>query len=141
MSPAELKTLIESDQQALIAASASRWRDCAVRASAIAPAIRQTVDGGIVQKIASMNGVWAKITLARESAETPDAVKGICITFLDWVRKDWRIDFDLPEVEAMLAGLIQAGVVTQGEADEIDAAANTPQSFTPAECRFAMTGV
>ena len=141
MTPAELKTLIESDSEANTAAKENRWRDCATRASVIAPSIRQPVDGGLVQKIASMNGVWAKIVLARESSETPAPIKGICITFLDWVRKDWRIDFDLPEVQAMLGGLIQSELVTDEEVAVLDAAANIAQTITPAECRFAMIGV
>lgn len=141
MTPAELKTLIESDSEASTAATGNRWRDCATRTSEIAPSVRQPVDGGLVQKIASMNGVWAKIVLARESSETPDQIKGICITFLDWVRKDWRIDFDLPEVQQMLGGLLQSGLVTQDEVSVLNAAADTAQTITPAECRFAMTGV
>ena len=80
-----------------------------------------------------MNGVWAKIGLARESSETPSQIKGICITFLDWVRKDWRIDFDLPEVQTMLGGLIQSGLVTEQEVAVLDDAANTPQTITAAE--------
>jgi hypothetical protein len=140
VTPAELKTLIESDQEATAFAVAEQWVECAERSAAIAPAVRNPVDGGLVQKIASMNGVWAKITLARESSETPPQIKGICITFLDWVRKDWRIDFDLPEVQTMLGGLIQSGLVTEQEVAVLDAAANTPQTFTPIECRIAMRG-
>jgi hypothetical protein len=126
----ELKALIESDQTARDHFAAGRDVQCADRCTAIAPTIRQPVDGGLVQKIASMNGVWAKIVLAREFAETPPQIKGICITFLDWVRKDWRIDFDLPEVQAMLAGLIQSGLVTEQEVAVLDAAADTPQTIT-----------
>lgn len=130
MTTDELKALIESDQTARDHFAAGRDVQCADRCTAIAPTIRQPVDGGLVQKIASMNGVWAKIVLAREFAETPPQIKGICITFLDWVRKDWRIDFDLPEVQAMLAGLIQSGLVTEQEVAVLDAAADTPQTIT-----------
>jgi hypothetical protein len=140
MNPGELKTLIESDSEALAHWNAGRHAACAARCSVIAPVIRQPVDGGLIQKIASMNGVWAKITLARESSETPDAIKGICITFLDWVRKDWRIDFDLPEVEAMLGGLLQSGLVTAEEVAALDAAANVPQVFTTDDVQEAMKG-
>jgi hypothetical protein len=140
MNPSELKTLIESDSETLAHWNAGRHAACAARCSVIAPVIRQPVDGGLIQKIASMNGVWAKITLARESSETPDAIKGICITFLDWVRKDWRIDFDLPEVEAMLGGLLQSGLVTAEEVAALDAAANVPQVFTTDDVQQAMKG-
>lgn len=138
MSPQELKALIESDAEALAYWNAGRHVVCAARCGEIAPTLRQPVDGGLVQKIASMNGVWAKITLARESTETPSQIKGICITFLDWVRKDWRIDFDLPEVQAMLGGLIQSGLVTEQEVAALDAAANVQQTFTTDDVQRAM---
>jgi hypothetical protein len=130
MTTDELKALIESDQTASDHFAAGRDVQCAERCSEIAPTTRQPVDGGLVQKIASMNGVWAKIVLARESSETPAPIKGICITFLDWVRKDWRIDFDLPEVQAMLGGLMQSGLVTEQEVAVLDAAADTLQTIT-----------
>jgi hypothetical protein len=133
MTTDELKALIESDQTARDHFAAGRDVQCAERCTAIAPTIRQPVDGGLVQKIASMNGVWAKIVLARESSETPPQIKGICITFLDWVRKDWRIDFDLPEVQAMLDGLMQSELVTEQEVAALDAAADTAQTITPSE--------
>jgi hypothetical protein len=138
MTPSELKTLIESDAEALAYWTAGRHVVCAARCGEIAPTLRQPVDGGLVQKIASMNGVWAKITLARESSETPAPIKGICITFLDWVRKDWRIDFDLPEVQTMLGGLIQSGLVTEQEVAALDAAANVRQTFTTDDVQRAM---
>jgi hypothetical protein len=138
MTPSELKTLIESDAEASQCWADRRDAACASRCSVIAPVVRQPVDGGLIQKIASMNGVWAKITLARESAETPSQIKGICITFLDWVRKDWRIDFDLPEVQQMLGGLIQSGLVTEQEVAVLDAAANVPQTFTTDDVQQAM---
>jgi hypothetical protein len=133
MNREQLRTLIESDSEASAHFAAGRDVQCAERCTAIAPTIRQPVDGWLVQKIASMNGVWAKIVLARESAETPASIKGICITFLDWVRKDWRIDFDLPEVQTMLGGLVQSGLVTQQEVAVLDAAANTTQTITANE--------
>jgi hypothetical protein len=138
VTPAELKTLIESDSEALAHWNAGRHAACAARCGEIAPTLRQPVDGGLVQKIASMNGVWAKIVLARESAETPPQIRGICITFLDWVRKDWRIDFDLPEVQTMLGGLVQSGLVTTGEVAALDAAANVQQTFTTDDVQQAM---
>ncbi len=138
MTAAELKTLIESDSEALGHWDAGRHAACAVRCGEIAPTLRQPVDGGLVQKIASMNGVWAKITLARESAETPPPIKGICITFLDWIRKDWQIDFDLPEVQTMLGGLIQSGLVTEQEVSALDAAADVRQNFSTDDVQQAM---
>ena len=138
MTTNELRDLIQSDTEAAAHFAAGRHAACADRCGVIAPAIRQPVDGGEIQKIASMNGVWAKIVLARESAETPAQIKGICITFLDWIRKGWRIDFDLPEVQQMLAGLTQSGLVTQQEVAQLDAVANTHQTFTTDDIQRAM---
>jgi hypothetical protein len=133
MTTDELKALIDGDEIASGHFAAGRDLQCAERCSEIAPTVRTPVDGGVIQKIASMNGVWAKITLARESTETPAPIKGICITFLDWVRKDWRIDFDLPQVQQMLGGLLESGLVTQQEVAELDAAANAQQAITANE--------
>jgi hypothetical protein len=94
---------------------------CAERCSAIAPAIRVPVPAADIQYDASVNGVWAKITIARESSATPDEIKGICLTFLDWIKSGRPIDFDMVEVQAMLAGLVAAGLVTAQQAVDMDA--------------------
>ena len=116
MTNAELTALIESDAEALGHFLASRDKLCAERCSAIAPTIRVPVPAADIQYDASVNGVWAKITIARESSATPDEVKGICITFLDWVKSGRPIDFDMPEVVGMLAGLVAVGLVTSQQA-------------------------
>jgi hypothetical protein len=116
MTNAELTALIESDAEALGHFLASRDQLCAERCSLIAPTIRVPVPAADIQYDASVNGVWAKITIARESSATPDEVKGICITFLDWVKSGRPIDFDMPEVVGMLAGLVAVGLVTSQQA-------------------------
>ena len=133
MTPAELKTLIESDAEALGHFLASRDQLCAERCSVIAPTIRVPVPAADIQYDASVNGVWAKITIARESADTPLQIKGICLTFLDWIKSGRPIDFDMVEVQAMLAGLVAAGLVTAQQAIDMDAQATVGQTFTASQ--------
>jgi hypothetical protein len=138
MTNAELTALIASDSVALTHFVASRDQLCAERCSAIAPTIRVPVPAADIQYDASVNGVWAKITIARESSATPDQIKGICITFLDWVKSGRPIDFDMPEVVAMLAGLVTAGLVTAQQAIDMDARATVAQVITSnqiSDCR------
>lgn len=133
MTNEELKTLIESDAVALAHFVASRDQLCAERCSAIAPAIRVPVPAADIQYDASVNGVWAKITIARESSATPDEIKGICITFLDWIKSGRPIDFDMPEVVGMLAGLVAVGLVTSQQAIDMDAQATVGQTFSASQ--------
>jgi hypothetical protein len=133
MTNAELKALIESDSVALAHFSASRDQLCAERCSVIAPTIRVPVPAADIQYDASVNGVWANITLARESADTPLQIKGICLTFLDWIKSGRPIDFDMVEVQAMLAGLVAAGLVTSQQAINMDAQATVGQTFTASQ--------
>ena len=133
MTNEELKTLIESDAVALAHFVASRDQLCAERCSAIAPTIRVPVPAADIQYDASVNGVWANITLARESADTPLQIKGICLTFLDWIKSGRPIDFDMVEVQAMLAGLVAAGLVTSQQAIDMDAEATVGQTFTASQ--------
>ena len=138
MTNEELKALIESDSVALAHFVASRDQLCADRCSLIAPTIRVPVPAADIQYDASVNGVWAKITIARESSATPDEIKGVCITFLDWIKSGRPIDFDMPEVVAMLAGLVAVGLVTSQQAIDMDARATVAQVITTtqvSDCR------
>jgi hypothetical protein len=133
MTNAELKALIESDAEALGHFLASRDQLCAERCSVIAPTIRVPVPAADIQYDASVNGVWAKITIAREAETTPQEIKGICITFLDWIKSGRPIDFDMPEVVGMLAGLVAVGLVTQQQATDMDAQATVGQTFSASQ--------
>jgi len=138
MTIAELTALIASDGIATNHFLASRDQLCAERCSAIAPTIRVPVPAADIQYDASVNGVWAKITIARESSSTPDQIKGICITFLDWVKSGRPIDFDMPEVVGMLAGLVTVGLVTSQQAIDMDARGTVSQVITAnqvSDCR------
>jgi hypothetical protein len=138
MTPSELKTLIESDAEASQCWADRRDAACAARCSVIAPKLRRLVTADEIQLHSSKNGTWAAITLARESAETPLQIKGVCITFLDWVRSGRSVDFDLPEVQGMVGGLIQSGLVTEQQAAELDAMGYESQTFTTDDVQQAM---
>lgn len=133
MDTIQLKTLIDSDSVAKSHFEAGRDIECATRVSEIVPTLRQPVEASDVHYYAAICGAWALINLAWESAETPAQIKGICITFRDWVKAGRKIDFDMPEVQQMMGGLVQAGVITQQQSALIDAAANVKQTITANE--------
>lgn len=133
MTSEELKSLIQSDAQAAAHFAASRDQLCAERCSVIAPTIRVPVPAADIQYSAAVNGVWAKITIARESSDTPTEIKGVCITFIDWIKSGRPIDFDMPEVVGMLAGLVAVGLVTAQQATDMDAQATVGQTFTASQ--------
>ena len=136
-----LKALIESDAIATAAATAEDWNTVASRCGVIAPAVRVPVSSSDVRREAALNGVWANIGLAgRAGSAAPDQIKGICITFIDWVLHSPTLDFDLPQVQAMAGGLIAAGICTQEQYDALSALGNQSQTFTALECRVAMRG-
>ncbi len=138
MNTEQLRTLIESDQEALAHWNAGRHAACAERCGDIAPTVRRLVTADEIQLHASKNGTWAAITLARESAETPLQIKGVCITFLDWIKSGRAVDFDLPEVQQMVGGLIASTLVTQQQADNLEAMADQKQTFTTDDVQQAM---
>jgi len=139
LTPQQLKQLIESDTEASEHYAAGRHAACAARCSVIAPTIRVQVAADTIQREASLSGSWAKIVLARESTATPVELKGVCITLLDWVDKGRTIDFDLPQVQGMLAALVAANIVPQSEADALNASASVPQTFTTDDIQQAMS--
>ena len=138
MNAQDIKTLIESDAAAAASAAIGADAECASRCSAIAPQVRQPVTAADVQYTASINGVWGTINLARESTQTPDQIKGVCITFLDWIKSGRAIDFDMPQVQSMLGGLIQSGLVTQAQADTLNAQGSVAQVITSDQVSAAM---
>ena len=141
MTPSELKTLIESDAAASASATADDWVACADRSGIIAPTVRVPVPSSDVRREASLDGVWATMALAsRESSLATDEVKGICITFIDWIDHSSTLDFDLPQVQAMAAGLVAAGICTQAQYDDLSALGDQSQTFSALECRVAMRG-
>lgn len=141
MTNEQLKTLIESDAAATASAIADDWVAVADRSGVIAPTVRVPVQSSDVRREAALNSVWAAIVLAaRESSVAPDQIKGICITFIDWIDHSPTLDFDLPQVQQMAGALIAAGICTQAQYDALSALGNQRQTFSALECRVAMRG-
>lgn len=92
--------------------------------------VRRLVETWRVKQYAIEQGVWAKLKLAKDSPLAPDELKGLCISILDWIDdsagKIQTVDMDLPSVQYMLGGLVQASLATQEQMAAIIAMANTP---------------
>jgi hypothetical protein len=92
--------------------------------------VRRLVDTWRIKQYAIEQGVWAKLKLAKDNALASDELKGLCISILDWIDdsagKIQTVDMDLPSVQYMLAGLVQAPLATQDQVNAIIAMADTP---------------
>lgn len=141
MTPEALQQLILSDQQAAAMAIADQWKECADRCTEIAIPLRVPIPAQVLSRASALDGSFGKITLAaREGAEAPDSVKGVCVTFLFWMSQGWDLDIDLPQVQVMMGVLISAGIITQEQANDISALANRQPTITALECRIAIRG-
>lgn len=139
MTPQEIKTVIAGDTIAAQLFAAAEDQRCAERVTAIAPPKRDLVPAADLQYFAAINGIWAKLRLAIQSTSTPDLIKGVCITFVDWVEAGRPIDLDHPQVATMLAALVQSGLVTAEQQTALMALANRPQSVTAIEIEYVRT--
>lgn len=141
MTPQELKTLIESDPTAHALMIAAEDQQCAERINAIAPPKRELVAAADLQYFAAINGIWARLRLAIGNTSTPDLIKGVCITFIDWVDAGRPIDLDNPAVAEMLGALVAAGLVTAEQQTALMALANKAQHVTAIEVEFVRTRI
>jgi hypothetical protein len=139
MTPQEIKTLIQSDTVAMQLLNAREDQLCAERVNAIAPPRRELVPAADLQYYSAVNGIWARLRLAIVSEATPDLIKGVCITFVDWVEAGRPIDLDHPQVAQMLGALVGAGLVTTEQQTAIMALANRPQTVSAIEIEFVRT--
>lgn len=128
MNQEELRKLIASDKQATELFEAGVDNACAERCTEIAPTLWVPVPCGEVKKQAALSGAWAKIKMAsRETSLAPDQVKGVCITFVDWIDFAETIDFQLPEVQGMAQVLIGAKLITKPEYEKLIGLGQKPQ--------------
>ena len=141
MTPQQLKAFILADSAAAALFAQKQDQLCTERVNAIAPPVRSLVDAADLQHYASLNGIWAKVRLAESDVNTPDSIKGVCVTFVDWVQAGKPIDLDLPQVGAMLDALVAATLVTSDQKVEILALGNKPQVVTALEVEFARTRI
>ena len=83
-----------------------------------------------IKQHAVLNGYWPVVKAGQLDADTAKA--GLCMTVIDWI-EDVRIsttDFSLPQVQSMIAGLVTFGLITQAQADELNAMAIETVSWT-----------
>jgi hypothetical protein len=120
MNADELRELLESDAEASQLFAVGNDASCRDRLLVIAPKIRVPVSAADIKYHAVLSGSWAKIKLAIVSPVAPDQIKAACISFIDWVDSGRPIDFDLPIVQQMLGGLLQAGLVDGATAELMD---------------------
>ena len=131
MTPAELKTLIESDATASALLAAGNDNDCAARLVVIAPLVQQLVANVDIKRQAILSGYWAGITIATEAANTNAAVRGLAISVGAWVNDTTATtDFALPQVQAMLDGLVASTLITADQRAELTALSMVPQVIT-----------
>jgi len=132
MTPEQLKTLIESDATATALFSAGNDNDAATRLTAIAPMVQRLVPNVDVKRHAILNGYWAAVTIAGEATNTVLQVRGLAISVGAWVNEvSATTDFSLPQVQAMLAGLLASGLMTAEQQASLIALASVPQVITP----------
>lgn len=108
--------------------------EAAVMVNAKTVDVRREVPTWQLKRHAIESGYWAAIKLARESADTPDQVRGLCLSVLDWIDdpsgKTQQVDLDRPAVAGMVASLVSVGLITQEIAAEIDAMADATIAWT-----------
>lgn len=102
-----------SDQQAADAVNAKRV------------AVRRPVPTWLVRQTAIELGVWPALV----AAGTP-----LTVSVLAWIDDQsgtiQSVDLDRPSVQAILAGLVQAGIVTQAQAATLDGLADADIPWT-----------
>jgi hypothetical protein len=130
MTPTDLWTLIQSDAQAQALANVGNDRDCAVRCSEIAPTIRKPVPAELVQRIASLNGLWGMLKIAALNQSLSNPPRGAAVSFVDWIEQGADLDTDNASVKVMAATLIEYSLATASQFAEISAAGNALQVIT-----------
>jgi hypothetical protein len=130
MTPTDLWTLIQGDTQAKACADAGNDRDCAVRCSEIAPVLRRPVPAELVQRIASLNGLWGMLKIAALNQSLSNPPRGAAVSFVDWIERGAELDTDNALVKAMAATLIEYSLATANQFAEISAAGNASQVIT-----------
>lgn len=94
--------------------------------------IRRPVPTWLVRQAAIEAGYWPALVEARES--TSPAVRALAITVLAWIDDQsgtiQSVDMDRAAVIGMRAALVQAGIVTQAQADALSSLADASIPWT-----------
>ena len=82
--------------------------------------VRAPVETWQVKQFLIEQSIWPGLKLTQEDREVPAAIRGLCISVVDWVDdaagKVRTVDLDLPSVVQMVAGLVAAGLATSQQA-------------------------
>lgn len=133
MTPSELYTLIQSDTEAKAAYDVSNDVVCAARCGVIAPTVRTPVPAEDVQFYTTAAGFWGAIKRVAQNPNASEPPQIAAISFIDWITSGRSLNFDSPNVQALAAQLVTAGLVTQQHIDQLSALMDVPQKFTPAD--------
>jgi hypothetical protein len=94
--------------------------------------VRRPVPTWSIRQAAIEGGYWVSLLDARESSTA--AVRALAISVLAWIDDQsgtiQTVDLDRPAVVAMRAALVQAGIVTQPQADALSALADASIPWT-----------
>lgn len=92
--------------------------------------VRRPVPTWKVRQAAIAGGYWASLVQARDVAQTA----AIAINVLAWIDDQsgtiQTVDMDSPAAGAMRSALVQAGIVTQAQADALSALADNAIPWT-----------
>jgi len=90
---------------------------------------RQQVDCGKLQDECMALGVWAKLEAAAETGKA-DPPASLARTMMQRLNTGRPLDLDTPAVQTMTANMISFGLMTQDEADTMDALADVVVPWT-----------
>ena len=99
----------------------------AVNAKTVAE--RQPVDSGELQDQCMALGVWARLEAAAETGKA-DPPASLARTMMQRLNQNRPIDLDTTAVQTMTANMISFGLMTQDEADTMDALADVSVPWT-----------
>ena len=129
MTDAELYAMIQSDTQAAALYTEGNDEGCAVRCSAIAPPVRQSVDAGRLMDAFMSLGIWQRLEAAAPpgSIDPPASTARTMMTRLSQSRP---VDLDNPAVQGIVADCIAHNLMSQAEASALSTLADSGQTIT-----------
>jgi len=136
MTPAELKSLIESDAEATALANAGNDEACAIRCGVIAPMVRVSTtltERGLYKELGP---VMAETVLQKLEgyAAAEQAYSALVKRFLKWLEpNNDGVDFGLKSTLDMAGALTQGGLLSTEEYASINSLSLAPQKFTAAQ--------
>ena len=140
MTPTELKALIESDDTAAALLLAANDAGCADRCNQIAPAKQRRVPNIEIKRHAILSGYWPPVTIASERETQNAQLRGLALSVGAWINDvNATTDFELPEVQAMIDGLVTAGLMTAEQSASLLALGYEPEVITAQEVEFVRT--